>query len=218
MKTKRIGYSILALLIIVGVMVIVRALTWLYSERVADRSILTDSPCTAPCWQGIVLGTSMEQEEIIQILETLPNVSSIRQYSSEVRWRWKQRPWRRTGYNSVFLVGDMVNNISLSVDFELTVEEALSKYGLPETTNAVLSGVPEHLYVGMNLFYPTQGLCFTAMVLPWHQPVLEPTTRIVEVVYMVPNESLESWEESLNFDIHLQPWPGYGELEEVYNP
>jgi len=68
MKTRRIGYSLLALFIIVGATVVALALTWLHSERVADRSILTDSPCTAPCWQGIVPGTSMEKEEIIQKL------------------------------------------------------------------------------------------------------------------------------------------------------
>jgi hypothetical protein len=218
MKTKCIGYSILVLLIIVVGMVTARTLTWLYSERVADRSILTDSPCTAPCWQGIVPGTSTEREGIIQILETMPNVRSIRQYPSEIRWRWKQRPWRKTGYNSVYLVGGIVHHITLSVDFELTVEEILSKYGLPETTNAVLSGVPDHLYVGMNLLYPAQGLWFRAKVLPYYAPVLEPTTKVFEIMYSTPAESLESWLGSDIDDMHLQLWPGYGELEEVYNP
>jgi len=220
--TRRVGCRVL--LIVAGVIVIALALTWLYSERIVDRSILTDSPCAAPCWQGIVPGTSMEEEEIIRILETLPYVDmgSVRRDSlpkgRAISWGWNHWPWRRTGYNWVFLIGGVVHDISLSVDFDLTVEEILDKYGLPEATNAVQAGVPEYPYVAMNLLYPTQGLWFTAKVLPWHQPVLEPTTRIFEVMYTTPAESLESWLGPDIHTMHLQPWPGYGELEEVFDP
>ena len=219
MKAKLIGWRFLflLLLVIVGAMAIVLALTWLYSERIADRSILTDSPCAAPCWQGIVPGTPMETEEIVQILETLPNVGRIRQHSlptgTEIYWRWKQWPWRQTGYNSVFLMGGVVHHVTISVDFALTMEEILNKYGLPEATNALQAGVPEHPYVAMNLLYPTQGLWFRARVLPYYAPVLEPTTRIYEVVYTTPAESLENWLGPDIHAMHLQPWPGYGELE-----
>lgn len=207
------------LLVVAGVMVIGLALTWLNwlrADKLADRSILTDSPCTAPCWQGIVPGTPMEVDEIVQILEEVPNTSYIRvDHLSEgiaISWFWKQRPWRKTGYNSVFLRDGVVYSVRLSVDFELTVEEILAKYGFPEATNYGEGGIPEHPYVWMNLFYPTQGLQFVARVVPWDRPVLEPTTEVFEAVYLAPVESLESWESS-NSGIHLQPWPGYGELE-----
>ena len=214
LSTKRIGCM---LLLVVGVMVIVLALTWLYSERIVDRSILTDSPCAAPCWQGIMPGTLVEEEATIQLLETLPNVSYVwvnrLPTGTNILWFWKQWPWRQTGYNSVFLVGGVVHHVSLSVDFELTVEEILDKYGLPEATNYGPPLLPEEPYMWMTLFYPTQGLQFRAEVLTLTEPVLEPTTRISEILYLVPAESLESW---LGSDIHsmdLQPWPGYGELE-----
>lgn len=219
MKTMVRRFWYWFLLIVVGVVVAAFALTWLnwdHADKMADRSILTDSPCAAPCWQEIVPGTPMEGSEIVQILERVPNASSIRQYvrseGTEVRWRWKQRPWRTTGYNSVFPRDGVVYNIHLCVDFELTVEEILAKYGLPEATNHGQGGVPEHPYEYMNLFYPTQGLQFVAMVLPWDQPVLESTTEIIEAVYVAPAESIKSWE-SANFGINLQPWRGYGELE-----
>lgn len=208
---KRLGCRLL--LTIIAVMVILLALTWLYSERTADRSILTDSPCAAPCWHGIVPGTRMEKEEILQILATLPNFDHVWEPTGgTIAWHWKQWPWRRTGYNTIYLSGPVVHNVSLSIDFELTVEEILDKYGLPEATNYGQAGVPEHPYVRMNLYYPTRGLQFTAMVLPWNDPVLKPITRIFEATYTAPAESLESWDESFDFDIHLQPWPGYGKL------
>ena len=130
------------LLIFVGGVEVVFALTrlgWDRADKMADRSILTDSPCAAPCWQRIMPGTAMEVSEVVRIVEGVPNASSVRQYirteGTEVNWRWKQRPWRKTGYNSVFLIDGVVHNVSLSVDFGLTVEEILAKYGPPETTN-----------------------------------------------------------------------------------
>jgi hypothetical protein len=210
--TKRVGWWLP--LTVVGVIVVTLTLMWLYSERIADRSILTDSPCAAPCWYGIVPGDRMATEKVVHILEMLPSVSSVQQNPAEVRWRWKQWPWRRTGYNCVHsVVGERVDYIYLSVDFELTVEEILGKYGVPEAITVVQAGLPEHMYVAIKLLYPTQGLEFDARVLPWNQPVLGPTTEVFEAVYTVPAGSLESWLNSFDFEVHVQPWPGYGELE-----
>jgi len=215
--TRCVGCKVL--LIVAGVIVIVLALTWLYSERIVDRSILTDSPCAAPCWQGIVPGTPMEKDEVIRLLEALPNVSSIWENKvpkgTTIMWTWKLWPWRQTGagYNSVFLMGGVVHHITLSVEFELTVEEILDKYGIPEATNYGPPPLPEEPYMWMNLLYPAQGLWFRAEVYTRVDPVLQPTTRIFEVTYSVPADSLESWLGSHMEAMNLQPWPGYGELE-----
>ncbi len=213
---KRLGCKVL--LLAVGVMAIALALTWLYSERIVDRSILTDSPCAAPCWQGIVPGMPMEKDKVIQLLETLPNVSSIWENKvpkgTAIMWSWKPWPWRQTGagYNSVFLMEGVVHHVTLSVDFDLTIEEVLNKYGLPEATNYGSPPLPEEPYVWMNLLYPTQGLWFRAKVYTRVDPVLEPTTRVFEVTYSVPADSLESWLGPSIDTMQLQPWPGYGKL------
>ena len=214
---RRVGCRVL--LVVAGMMAIVLALTWLYSEKIVDRSILTDSLCAAPCWQGIVPGTPMEEEEIIRILETLPyvDISSVRQDSlprgRAISWWWKHWPWRRTGFNRVFLVGGVVHHITLSVEFELTVEQILDKYGVPEAANYGPPPLPEEPYMWMNLLYPTQGLWFRAEVYTRVDPVLQPTTRVFEVTYSVPADSLESWLGSDMDAMNLQPWPGYGKLE-----
>ncbi len=214
MKSIRIGYWTV-LLIVLGMLIGVLALVWLYPKETGDKSILTDIPCAAPCWYGIVPGTLMEKGEIIQLLETLPNMGHVWENNTSggtaIMWFWEQRPWRETGYNSVFLVDGTVHNISLSFDFELTVEDILDKYGLPEAINATWVEGSDYAYIGVNLFYPTQGLQLRVR-LP-DRPVLEPTLSIFEVVYTVPADSLETWEESKGYDLELQPWTGYGEID-----
>jgi hypothetical protein len=185
----------------------------------ATQSILTDAPCAPPCWYEIAPGTVMEQEEVIQIVEQMPNVGSVWESTTgAVDWTWEQWPWEGTGYNHIFSTAGAVQSISLSIDFELTVEQILAKYGLPETTHAVRAGLPDYPnYVAMFLCYPTQGVYFTAW-LELFQPAVEPTSRVYRAVFTAPYESLESWESSLGYDtlraIHLQPWPGYGPLDE----
>jgi hypothetical protein len=225
-------------LVVVSVLVITLALTWFFLERDAarnipidlpytspspqsstptatievDRSILTDDPCAPPCWQGVVPGNTMTKEEVIELLETLPNVGSIwESYPGGIDWVWRQWPWEGTGYNGVDLAESRVHNISLSIAFELTVEEILDKYGPPDATNAVLAGVHRN-YIGMSLLYPTQGLWLKAR-LSDYRPVLDPTTRIYMAHYLIPADSLESWLGPDMAYMQLQPWPGYGEID-----
>jgi len=110
-------------------------------------------------------------------------------------------------------MGGVVHHISLSVEFDLTVEKVLNKYGLPEAINYGPPPLPEEPFMWMNLLYPIQGLWFRAEVYTRVAPVLEPTTRIFEVTYSLPADSLESWLGPDIHAMHLQPWPGYGRLE-----
>lgn len=212
-----IGHRFLFLLvpIVVTVIVVALALNQCRSERIAE-SILSDSPCAAPCWQGIEPGAPMGIEEITKILEELPGIGRISLNSlpqgTAIRWSWKPGVWRQTGagLNSVFVAGGKVHNIRLSVD-DLTVGDVIARHGLPEATLYGPPLLPEEPYLWMHLFYPTQGLHFLANVYTRFHPVLEPTTPVEEVMYMVPAESLERWMETRPG--RLVPWPGYGELQ-----
>jgi hypothetical protein len=42
-------------------------------ETAIDRSLLTDEPCRAPCWYGLVIGQSTKEE----VIETINNLSFI---------------------------------------------------------------------------------------------------------------------------------------------
>lgn len=109
---------------------------------------------------------------------------------------------------------DVVQNIHLAVDFELTVGEIIDKYGPPEAMFAGIAGV-DRRYVAVNLYYPTQGIQVRAHILDETGPVLEPATKVYTVLYTVPAESLDSWLASWEFERHIQPWPGYGALDSV---
>jgi hypothetical protein len=160
-------------------------------------------------------------EEIIEILEMIPSVGDIWQNSlpegkgKVILWFWKLLPWERSGYNSIFLKARKVHNISLSINFDLTLEDILKKYGPPQVISVAKGGLPEKNYMVVNMFYPTQGLEFNARVPSWATSfVLGPDTEIFETVYTIPSESLESWEEGLEYELDLQPWPGYGKMIE----
>lgn len=210
---KRIGYAIL--IAVCSLIVVGSIWVWVYSKQVVSKDILLNSPCTAPCWQGIVPGAEMEVDQLVQILTWLDSARSISQYDTaggtEIRWRWKQWPWKLSGYNSIYLTSQKVNNVSLSIEFVLTIEEIVNLYGEPEAVNWGPAGTPERPYTRMNLFYPTQGLQFVAR-LPLYSPVLEPSTRLIASVYFSPAESVTSWVDSTKIS-NLRTWPGYGELK-----
>lgn len=186
-----------------------------YLTRWVDRSILTDSPCAAPCWQGITPGASISKEDVLQVLARLPNVSpsGIWQSSTDfgdgiaIRWYWK-RSRKDTGANEILWTGRTVHHIVLSVDFDLTVEDIVSKYGQPQAVHISLAGVPEHYYIAVNMYYPERGLRFHAEV-PLDYPSLLPTTKVIGLLYATP----ERLRKFMGPDQELQPWPGYGELE-----
>ncbi len=214
-SSRRPMSILLVILAVVGTLFTTGLLVRWYLKSTVDRSVLTDSPCAAPCWEGVVPGTAMDEDEVLELLHELPSVGRVWK-NTAIMWYWKEWPWEGQGYNSIFLMGTVVNNINLYFAFELTVEEIVNKYGIPELVSVTEVGTPQ-AYVAVHLFYPTKGLSFKAKVFPDYDPVLKPTTRVFEAVYTAPVDSLEAWQDSFSY-LHLQPWPGYGKLEEVFDP
>jgi len=181
------------------------------SMTVVD-GILSGNPCAPPCWQGVAPGTAIERDSVVALVEALPNVRNIWGNPAQVRWTWSRWVGDGTAYNDVYWVAGRVLHITLSIDGDLTVGDVLREYGPPEATNGGQGGLPEHPYTYFQLLYPTQGIEFETH-LSVQDPTLEPTAMILNASYSVPAESLQDWIESLDFDKHLQPWPGYGELD-----
>lgn len=192
---------------------------WLYTEHQKSQAgvtqgILTGIPCAPPCWQNITPGDSITADEIISLLGTIPGISGYRIRGGSIEWSWR---WYRSNIheNTIYLNRQTLELIALKVDTKLTVEQILDKYGFPEATHIALTGLPEHQYVLVRLFYPLQGVVFAAR-LSEQRPVLKPTTKIFEVQYTIPAESLSSWETAVADWLpthHL--WPGYGNLCEA---
>jgi len=181
--------------------------------------LMTGIPCAPPCWQGFTPGTVVEETAALRRLRRMPGVGAVWENElltstggAEIRWRWNNNPivnlflphW--PGYNEFYLSETgLLNGITLSLDFELTVAELIDKYGIPEATGPVLTGRPKPSSGSMAFFYPQYGLICRVEVLPSHQPVLDPNSRVHEVVYQPKNFELDPK--------FKQPWPGYGELE-----
>lgn len=203
------------LLVAVSVLAFASIALWLRVRLANARlveNILTDSPYAPPCWQGITPGDVVDRRAIIRQLRRTPGIGTVWESTGRaVDWHWGRWP----GYNHMYIERDgTVYNISLSVDFVLTVEEVIAKYGLPDAVNVVVAGVPEDQYGAMSLFYPRYGIDCHVKVLPDYAPVLRPDSVIYEVNYTVPASSIEAWlGEGATDAMHLQPWPGYGELE-----
>jgi hypothetical protein len=219
---NRAGYAVVR--IVVPVVAVVLALASCYRGSLVDKSILTDSPCSPPCWQGITPGMAMDKEEVVEIVETLPAARSIRIASPksgcEVRWFWRaspDAPPRSYPQNKVLLSQGIVQKITLQIEFDLTLEEVLDWHGIPEHTGIIKSMLTgDQLRWVIDLWYPTQGMVISAVGPQWYGNAsvvaVEPTARVYMVIYFVPAESVESWLEDYP-GLAVRPWPGFGEVE-----
>lgn len=107
--------------------------------------------------------------------------------------------------------------MEILLDYELTLQQLLDRYGPPQKFAAVRTGIPERPYVGVALYYPEHG-----MVLQLELAVdgldLRPDTEVVRAWYMRPTE-LEDLLAGLGVaqpdDLvkPLRDWQGYGPIE-----
>jgi len=210
MKRKYSLFTFTVLIIIVG---IVGMMMWVYLPTIQEEAvggILSDEPCAPPCWQGTTPGTVVDRLVLVQQLRKISSIRSVQEDGNTVKWFWNNQ----RGVNSIYIGRDnVVQSISLQVDFVLTVEDIIGKYGLPDATNSAPFGYGEDVYILMNLFYPRHGLTCRVKVLPYNHPVLEPHNVVYEVTYNIIAESVEAWFGTQAEDMYLQPWPGYGELD-----
>lgn len=172
-------------------------------------SVLEDSPCDVPCWQGIKIGDKLATDDVKRMLSSLPNVNSIWQpIPADVAWHWR---WaKHIGPNSIYLDLGVVTSISLYFDSDVTVAEIIAKYGEPTAVRISEALLPEEPYALLTMIYPTRGIRFIVEVSPRNAPDLTPTTTVAEVHYSAP-QSMEGWR-AVEYQNDLQPWPGYRQL------
>ena len=210
MHSKHCGWVIAGF----GLLLVILLIIWVgYRELVAGgtvKGILTDEPCAPPCWQGITPGMVVEKHTLLRKVRRLPGTSHTEAIGNSIRWFWRDWP----GYNLIYIRenSDVVHNISLTVDFDLTVNEILTKYDTPKSIVVVGPTIPEVAYSNAILHYPVQGFYCVVGVYPDYNPVLKPSSTVYEVTYFEPYDSYEAWIADYE-GLTPQPWPGYGELE-----
>lgn len=194
-----------------------------------DRSILTDDPCAAPCWQSIVPGrtTSADAWGILSKLEFV-NHDHYPYRGKELEEGVEWVAWRTLAGGDSARLGNyyaydgVVRQLEVPLDFELTLQEVLDKYGAPEKLLAYQAG-SDILNTNIHFFYPQLGLIFES----WADPVppsasfaLISTTPITIVYYFAPTsmnrlfDELPQYARQLRFgEEHLLDWQGLGSID-----
>ncbi len=219
---KRRGASALALLLLLG-----SSSCRLLAP--VDASLLTGEPCEPPCWQGLTPGMSTE-DEVEQFLTTSGLVDRTSIFRSGVSRGGKivgvSKQWLSTANvqggharNSFDVEDGVLQDITIYMDAQVTLEELFDRYGPPEKFNAVLAGI--HLMqVRASLLYPERG--FIAFVeFPRGEPSLRPDSTVTWVWYFRAaslGRFLELAREAgfYSGDVQVESfrdWSGYGPIE-----
>jgi hypothetical protein len=148
-----------------------------------DRSLLTGEPCPAPCWHGVVPGES-DEEEVRCALEDNPFVAQqsisrrVEEYD-QLAVEYVVFYWRSTsgGENWIHLSDGVVVDVSLDVDYELTLGEIVKEFGAPEYLYGFIEGVERFNYL-VWFGYPEQGLSFCSV-----------TRNITVSDYLIPDRA-----------------------------
>ena len=195
-------------------------------EPLVAQGLLEGEPCGPPCFQGLVPGSSTE-DEVRQFLRS--GEYAVGPYS--VIERSQQGvlvlTWDRRGLggqkNEFQIQDDVLSLTSMYVDSDVTLEQVVNRYGAPDkfVADLYLSG---RVYTLVGLFYREVG-----MILDLHLyddvPQLKPETKVARVWYFEPvsldeaiavlagkkGQALEDFEqEQLGY---WHDWQGYGVVE-----
>ena len=198
----------------------------------ADRSLLTDDPCAAPCWHNIIPGESNE-DDVLRELENSPYVKSgtlnrgwtmingidLTYYS----WQGRDKV-----LNRVYLQNDRVLRIELHPNDKLAFGDVVDKFGPPENVYARFPPGGTVTYL-VYLDYPALGMSFCsfsgpisfkkALAAPGYG-VLSEDLLVTSATYFAPT-SLEqmyrrvylySDERVEYYMTWKQEWPGFGRV------
>jgi hypothetical protein len=203
-------------IILSGLGVLATIISFLTQNQLQDRSILTGFPCAPPCWQGITPGITNDQEalEILQ-MNSLIKRGSINPAGSSLSggctWEWRTSwKWIDPG---ISWKNGVVDIITLGLTFNLTVNEVIEKFGIPEYVSISDGGIPEHWYWIIDLYYPSKGILFTAYTREYSNKFY-PSTEIGAAFLFVPT-TMEEMPERIQSS-HYEKWKGYGDASGLY--
>ncbi len=114
------------------------------TPKVPDNSLITQSPCAPPCWQGLTPGKS-SRSDVMQFLMNNPLVNgNIGEQHDPVGyqlWWWADEAQSSRTNDIDYAKDGFVAHISLNLNTNITIGEVIQVYGLPT-------------YVTMGLQYP----------------------------------------------------------------
>ncbi len=181
-------------------------------------------PCKLPCWNNITPGVT-KSNEAVKILNNTSyiNKGSISQSGNDdfggCIWEWKVSGGRLTP--RLYWQNGVVQEISLSLAFKLTIKDILIKFGLPENVGIMQGGTPENWYWIIDMFYPQSGIQIKAYT-SYLSTLIDPTTEIGAIDLYLPT-SIEKRISNLYPEVNYNDiswlftsWKGYGDINKLY--
>ena len=111
------------------------------SDPKADRSFITQKPCTAPCWYGLRINQSGEED----VLKTLTSLEFIQKDSikKEEEYTWQNDNkaimyWFNCSHPYRYDCGDVVFSngklklIMMAINYGLNIKQTTELYGIPK--------------------------------------------------------------------------------------
>ena len=144
MRIKITGtYIVRGIIIAVAVLI---GLTLFAEPKDADRSLMTQLPCAPPCWYGLELEKST-QDNVLNTLSTLPFVEK-NSFSSHIVSDSKDEvsiiygctyEFKQSHCGSFWIKDDKLSSIIYQLGYKLTFKEVVDLYGAPDS---ILSMAP----------------------------------------------------------------------------
>ena len=167
-------------------------------EPELDTSLLTDDPCAAPCWHNITPGISNEDDVRSQLTSSPFVRSGTAERIRTDKWGnpLDQFSWQGRGkeLNRIYLQDGKALSIEIHLDYTLTLEEVVKKYGPPEYVYGHVYGVEKRGYQ-VYFDYPAQGWEFISYTYPIRVRdytmdgkvgILSEDLKVTDVVYFAP--------------------------------
>jgi hypothetical protein len=195
-------------------------------EPLVVQGLLTGEPCSPPCFQGLVPGSSTE-DDVRQFLRSGeyavgPYAVIERSQQGVLVLKWDRRGLG--GQKNEFQIqDDVLTLMGMYVDSDVTLEQVVNQYGAPDKSAANLN-MSGRVYTLVGLFYREVGMILD-LYLYDDVPQLKPDTKVARVWYFEPvsldeaiavlagkkGQALEDFEqEQLG---HWRDWQGYDVVE-----
>ncbi len=193
-------------------------------ESIVDRSFLTEQPCSPPCWYGLELGKSTE-EDMYTTLKSLPFVDQTTIVERGATWQSDENarsitfdclhPWHGSKWcGDATFSADKLTMLWLSVNYDLTFETVVQRLGTPD----YISYGPYHVEVGgceVLLYWPKSQICVDSLDTTGDRVCrmlnagqgIDPAAKVSNIIYMVHEAFPDGPEEGLPY----APWPGFAQ-------
>ncbi len=201
-----------------------------------DKSLLTDDPCAAPCWNNLVPGEATP-DEVREALKSSPWVKkgSVSCNSGKLAGvfielcGWDDRKEGRLGGNRALFAEGRLLRIDIDLDYDLTFGEVVEKFGPPEGVYA-RTEVREGVVYDVSLDYFSQGVTFRRVSFAPKRGEASPNEGwgmvaadflVTEVNYYAPSTIdeivqdvffLTPYQQELRLR-YEQQWAGFGKVE-----